>query len=291
MTKLLPKPTKFLEVRARVLEPADAPEVLGMCAGYDEKAWRAEDLARHLCKWIPEWALRYGEARDALSSATAVEMLRRAALKVYTSAKYESRGEFGELMLHAVIRHEFDTEPAISKIYFKDSSNDVVKGFDCVHVSREEDGGLDLWLGEAKFYARRSSAISSAADDLREHLDRDYLRQEFTLVCDKVDADHPFHDEIKALLHEERPLGEIIQHLRLPVLLAYDSKMIRDHEEVCAELEEAFAKEGEVVRAKLLENLAGDPPPRIGTIELIVLPVDSKKDLLRMLDEGLKGLQ
>jgi hypothetical protein len=93
-------------------------------------------------------------------------MSRRAALKVYTSKNFEGRGEFGEIMLHAVIRQEFDTHPAISKIFFKDRANDYVKGFDCVHVSTNDQGGLDLWLGEAKFYVRRGQAIAAVAKDL-----------------------------------------------------------------------------------------------------------------------------
>jgi Cap4 SAVED domain len=104
-----------------------------------------------------------------------MDMARRAALKVYATDAYTGRGEFGELMLHAVIRHEFQTDIAVSKIFFKDRANDTVKGFDCVHISRAEDGLLDLWLGEPKFYTRRSEAIASAAEELREHLERDYL--------------------------------------------------------------------------------------------------------------------
>ena len=206
MDQILQKPSKFLVPRVKVLSPADAPHALGMCAGYDEGVWRADTLAKHLCKWIPEWALRYGEWRN-LNSGTMLEMARRAALKVYTTERYERRGEFGELMLHAVIRHEFATEPAISKIYFKDTANDVVKGFDCVHVSEREDGELELWLGEAKFYVKLGQAIGAAAQDLRNHLERDWLRQEFALVCDKLDDSFPLQHRIREALSEEQPLA------------------------------------------------------------------------------------
>jgi len=137
-------------VRARVLAPEAAPPALAMCAGYDEQRWRAKALVEHLCQWIPEWALRYGELNERLDSATLMAMSRRAALKVYTSKNFEGRGEFGEIMLHAVIRHEFDTHPAISKIFFKDRANDYVKGFDlaqwvaddCVVLERELRGKM-----------------------------------------------------------------------------------------------------------------------------------------------------
>src|SRR3712207_6996007 len=60
-----------------------------------------------------------------------------------SSEKYSKRGEFGELLLHSVIRDVFHSEPAISKIFFKDSANDTVKGFDAVHVV-EVEGSLEL---------------------------------------------------------------------------------------------------------------------------------------------------
>jgi hypothetical protein len=70
VAQLLNKPQKFLTVRARVLAPEAAPPVLAMCAGYDEQRWRAKALVEHLCQWIPEWALRYGELNEGLDSAT-----------------------------------------------------------------------------------------------------------------------------------------------------------------------------------------------------------------------------
>jgi hypothetical protein len=36
---------------------------------------------------------------------------------VYTTEKFKRRGEFGELLLHAVIRELWETEPAVSKLY------------------------------------------------------------------------------------------------------------------------------------------------------------------------------
>jgi len=261
-----------------------------MCAGYDEKRWRARTLATHLCKWIPEWALRYGELVD-VNSATMVEMVRRAALKVYTSKRYERRGEFGEIMLHAVIRHEFDTHAAISKVYFKDAANDVVKGFDCVHVSETPDGKLDLWLGEAKFYVRLGEAIAAAAADLSEHLQRDYLRDEFAIVCDKLDSAFPFSEQLRGLLDEERALDEIVSRIHLPVLLAYDSPTIRDHDEVSSEYEAALLAEALAAREKLLERIEEDPLPRSAVVELILLPVEDKKELIGLLDKELRNWQ
>lgn len=288
MVQLIDPPAKFLAVRAHVITPADAPQVLAMCPGFDERRWRAKELARHICLWLPEWALRYS---DRPTTATMMKMARRAALKVYTSDAYESRGEFGELMLHAVIRHEFKTDTAVSKIYFKDTANDTVKGFDCVHISQAEDGQLDLWLGEAKFYSRRHEAIDAVASELQKHLARQYLRDEFAFVIDKIDDTHPFAAELRELLDEERPLDQIVSRVHVPVFLAYDGKFIDGHEEVSAEFEEAMAREAMEVREKLLEKIDSEPLPRSVVIDLIILPVKDKKELTRLLHEELRQWQ
>lgn len=262
-----------------------------MCAGYDEQRWRAKALVEHLCQWIPEWALRYGELTERLDSSTLMAMSRRAALKVYTSKNFEGRGEFGEIMLHAAIRQEFDTHAAISKIFFKDRANDYVKGFDCVHVSIDEGGDLHLWLGEAKFYVRRGQAIAAVAQDLREHLARDFLREEFALVLDKVDPAFPFADKLHDLVSANRPLDEIFTSVRIPVLLAYDSKTIRDHREVSADFEKAMRADAIAASKDLSEKLADGGLPRKVSVELILLPVEDKKQLTKLLDTELRNWQ
>jgi hypothetical protein len=182
-------------------------------------------------------------------------------------------------MLHAVIRQEFDTHPAISKIFFKDRANDYVKGFDCVHVSTTDEGGLDLWLGEAKFYVRRGQAIAAVAKDLREHLTRDFLREEFALVLDKVDGAFPFADQLHELISANRSLDEIFTSVHIPVLLAYDSKTIRDHREVSAAFEEAMKADALAASRDLSARLGENALPREVSIELILLPVEDKKQL------------
>lgn len=288
MHQLVPPPNKFLELRAHVVTPEDLPQSLAMCAGYDQGRWRAEELASHLCRWLPEWALRHGERP---TTGTMMEMARRAALKVYATDAYGSRGEFGELMLHAMIRHEFQTDIAISKIFFKDRANDTVKGFDCVHVSRAEDGLLDLWLGEAKFYTRRSEAIASAAEGLREHLERDYLREEFAFVLDKLDPSFPYAENLRQLLDGERALDQIISRIRVPVFLAYDGRLIGNHHEVSPEFEEAMRAEAESARTALLKNVDKHPLPQTVGIDLIILPVEDKQRLARLLHEELRRWQ
>src|SRR4051812_15581790 len=106
-------------------------------------------------------------------------MIEDAARRVYESDHYRKRGEFGELLLHAALRSHFNSESAVSKLFYKTGDNDTVKGFDCVHVvANEETNGLELWLGEAKFYADVADAMQKAIASLEELTETQRLKRE-----------------------------------------------------------------------------------------------------------------
>ncbi len=163
------QPNPFLEVR--VHDVSDNPSVTGLCVGYELGQWRAAQFADHLMEWLPEFALTYSEI-EGIHSGNMVALMREAAKKVYVTNKFANRGEFGELFLHAAIRRVFGSLPAISKIYYKSALNDTVKGFDAVHVVTDADG-LQLWLGEAKFYDDIGRAIRDVVQELKIHTERD----------------------------------------------------------------------------------------------------------------------
>ena len=126
--------------------------------------------------------------------------MKKAAKAVYQTDKYKNRGEFGELILHALIREIFNSQPVISKLFYKSGINDTVKGFDAVHVV-EVENDLELWLGEVKFYTDIKSAVTNVIKELYDHTQRDYLRGEFMLITGKIDDKWQHADKIKKLLH------------------------------------------------------------------------------------------
>src|SRR5688572_17604783 len=155
-------PAGFLEFRVDRVDLS--PPVVGACVGYELQAWRCSGLAKHLLQWLPEFALSYSEC-IGLDAGSAVRRIGEAAASIYSSDKYKRRGEFGEVLLHAVLRQRYSSIPLISKIYFKDSPNDTAKGFDAVHVVHGSSG-LELWLGEAKFYGDIAQAMTDAVQSL-----------------------------------------------------------------------------------------------------------------------------
>src|SRR4051794_31994934 len=99
-------PAAFLEMRVHDL--AMTPNLTALCAGFEAGQWRGDQLAGHAMQWLPEFALKYSEWRD-ISHQDAVKMVAVAARAVYKSKKYRLRGEFGELLLHIVLRQVFNS--------------------------------------------------------------------------------------------------------------------------------------------------------------------------------------
>lgn len=232
--------------------------------------------------WLPEFALTASECAT-LGHQNATKLMRSAAKRVYDSKKFSNRGEFGEILLHAAIRQVFDSLPAVSKIYYKSSNNDTVKGFDAVHIVGPPDD-LELWLGEAKFYTDISRAISDVVAELQNHLETDFLRDEFALIVNKIDPKWPHAEVIRKLLQPEISLDDVFQRVCIPVLLTYNSPCVSTHS-VC-DINYSKAFEHEIT--KHYNAFIGHGLPKETRIHLFLLPLKGKKDFVKVLDEKLK---
>ncbi len=279
------KPTSLLELR--VHDGAAAPSLRGLCTGYESGLFRNEQLADWMFEYLPDFALRHGELGPA-SPGHWVEKLRLAARSVYTTAKFGRRGEFGELLLHAVCRDIYDAEPAVSKIYYKDGPNETVKGFDCVHAVVGQTGDLELLLGEVKFYKSIQDAMTDVAEELRLHFGDDgYLKSEFVAVTRKLDESWPHTPALRALLHGNTSLDTILGAVRVPVLLTYESDVVARHTEVHDAYVNDFVEEVRKVRSQFANRAL---PARV-VIDLILVPLHEKGDLLTALSTRLNAWQ
>lgn len=277
------QPKPFLEVRVHKLE--QRPGLTGVCAGYERQRWRCTQLAEHLIEWLPEFALSESEL-EALGPHNAVRLIAQAAKSIYTSGKFKSRGEVGEILLHAVLRQVFGTIPAVKKVFFKDSRNNTVKGFDAVHVVATEDQ-FQLWLGEVKVYTKIGQAIDEAIQELEAHTGRDYLRAEFTAILNKIDPAWPYKDKLSELMDKNTSLDEVFSCTCLPVLLGYDSVTIAAFKSVSQEFKAEFEKEVSAHHAVFSKKLHLHD----FRVHLILFPMSSKSDLVESFDERLKACQ
>lgn len=261
------------------------PRLHGVCAGYESGTWRAEQLSRYLMEWLPEFCLSYSE-HESIKGTNAVSQLRAAAQTVYNTDKYDRRGEFGELLLHALLRETMQTQPAISKIFFKDAVNNTVKGFDAIHVV-DTPSGLELWLGEVKFYKDIGQAIADVTKELEAHFEDDYLKKEFLLITNKLDPAWSGTPKLKQLLHRNVSLDDIVSTIVVPVLLTYESKTTQAYTKACAEYTQRLEVELQNVHQRF--NKANSVTHV--RIELFLFPMMSKQDLLDQLHKRLVAAQ
>jgi hypothetical protein len=275
--------TPFFEVHCRTMQLD--PSLNGICAGYESGAWRAEQLSRYLMEWLPEFCLSYSE-HESIKGTNAVSQLRAAAQTVYDTDKYDRRGEFGELLLHALLRETRQTELAISKIFFKDSANNTVKGFDAIHVI-DTPQGLELWLGEVKFYKDIAKAIADVVTELEAHFQDDYLKKEFLLITRKLDPAWTGTPKLKSLLHRNVSLDKVVSEIVVPVLLTYESNTTKAYTATCAE----YVQKIEVELARVHDRFKKANTVTRVRIELFLFPMASKADLLNQLHKRLIAAQ
>jgi|AntDeeMinimDraft_5_1070356.scaffolds.fasta_scaffold05186_2 hypothetical protein len=273
-------PDPFL--RVRVHDSDISPGLLGLCVGYELGSWREKQLADHAMEWLPEFALTHREL-EGIESSNLVKLMRRAAANVYATEKFQKRGEFGELLLHAAIRQVFGSLPAISKIYYKTARNDTVKGFDAVHVV-PGDEGLELWLGEVKFYKDINKAISDVVQELHDHTQRDYLKDEFLLITGKIDESWPHSHELKSLLSPNTSLDDVFSKAVIPVLLTYNSKCVGEYEACSSE----YCMQFEAEVRHYYDKFANQKLPNV-TIELFLMPLSDKQSLITCLHQKLEA--
>ena len=275
-------------------EIGDPGDDLALCAGFERGEWRGEQFADHVMEWLPEFALNHSELTE-ISHKNAVRMAKKAAKIVYQTEKYGSRGEFGEILLHIAIRQVYKTIPAVSKIYYKSSVNETVKGFDAVHVVRKDDA-LELWIGETKFYKDITKAIYDVSKEIVDHLETNYLKSEFILIKNKIDPIWPESDSLKKLLNENTSLDVVFKQICIPVLLTYDSPVVNKNNvnneqylnDIREEIVSSFSKLREKLKKEYEKRFSQTFPL---TVHVILIPLKEKTKLIKALNARLKALQ
>lgn len=267
--------------------PQSAPlDPVTLCAGFDAGEWRCKQLAKHLTEWVVEFSLRSSE-RELISPGKLVSTVREAASRVYKTDS-SSRGEAGELLLHAACRQEFSTRQLVARLYYKSALDQQVHGFDCVHFRMSEDKKIELWLGESKLYTTATLAIAKARASIKQHLDRGFLEAQKMLILPKLaDEDKVLAQTVQHLFHKNTPVDELLEAMVIPVLIACDSSGVATSKSVTRQY--IAAVKGEMVN--ISTRVRKDEPFASLRIQPIYVPLGSKEDLRKAFGEALKGLQ
>ncbi len=269
------------------------------------------DFAKVIINTIPEYVFAEYENQE-IPQTNAVDKLREAANCIYKIKDFDlmrrwclnndktaleelkksstaRRGEFGELILHLLLRDFKNTIPLISKVYFKDAAGVPAHGFDSVHISPENK---ILWLGESKFYSNSKRGINELISDLNSHFKTDYLNEQFIIIKKNLENNSiPQRDEWINILSKCNRLKDRINIINVPMLCTYphdiytlfddmnDTSAITYHESNVRDLKNYFDEQNQhPIKSQL-------------NITLMLFPIRDKKELIAELHTRLWHMQ
>jgi hypothetical protein len=253
--------------------------------GFDQNKFRLSPLVETIRRVIPEYALGYHYGNN-IPHTEIVDRLQDAAKTVYTTEKYKRRGEFGELILHLLLRDFHNSIPLISTIFFRDAPNIPAHGFDGVHITINGDE-KKLWLGESKLYQSGKDGVADLANDVVKHFNADYLRQQFNLITRKLPVETPEIEHWRTLMHQHQRLDVIFSSIVIPMVCTYNSDLFVNHSDETQQYIDDFKKECEALHDEFNKK----KPATDLEILLLLLPVPDKDELNKELDARLKAMQ
>lgn len=299
-------------ITEKIAETELATYLVGFDLDDDGKnCYRLSPLIKLLIRAIPEFAMGYFGNSGVTSNVELMEVAVESAKAIYkidvfqkvrdiygngkeiddsVADRYLRKGEFGELILHLLLRDFKNTLPLISKIYFRDSLGTAVHGFDAIHIQPESK---TLWLGESKIYKDGKLGIKALIQDIQEHIKNDYMESEFAIVSRKVQLfdDIPERKYWIDLLDGATTLKEQLDNIVIPLLCTYESKIFSKYDdESLQEFVYEYEKEVRELKKFFDDNNSHRLKSKLKII-LLLFPIQSKKDLVSGMHKNLSMLQ
>lgn len=264
------------------IDTKDGRGYTGVFCDYESGEWNYRQFIAWIAEHLPSFALTPEEFTD-LNDRNMLEKLERAAGIIYGRKNIvDRRGEFGELILHGLIRDIYQTTPLISKIFYKTGVGETVKGADCVHVI-EKDGEIDsLWLGEAKFYKDGNAGLTEAVKSVEDMLNRLANREEFLTIRHHLkDSTASISKKAEELLSDATSLDKIKAKICVPMLVTYDSDVTNAHIADTSVFRQELNTELQPFIEKYLSKTTGIKEV---DVHIFFMPLKSKKRLVEILD-------
>lgn len=261
---------------------------------------RIKDLAELLINTIPEYV--FAEYQNPDIPFNSVSMVREAAKCMYTVKNRDdtthsnnctrpksTKGDFGEVLLHLLLREFKETIPLVSKAYLKDSPDVPAHGFDVVHVSPHEK---ILWLGESKFYTDSKAGIKSLIEDLNDHINQNFVDRQFAFIMKNVTNNSiPGRDEWIEILNDRSAFSDRIKMLNIPMLCIYEHDIYNHFEDLKTDEAVSYHKTNVKTLKNLFDHLNNHPLKSNLNIILMLFPIANKQELLSELELRLYHMQ
>ena len=275
-----PIPAKLLQ---RICSISAPPISIAVCPDFESGTWRYKQLADHLLDWLPDVALRPNE-REALLYEPH-KQLARACRRLFDTDDPRRRGEVGEILLHALCRQEFSTEPFVARLFYKMRTNDFVTSVDVVHLLYNDDeDDLELWLGEAKLYQDLDQAKYAALKSIAPLWDSEFLHEMKALIGPKVELGIKYAEKLTWLFSEETSLDQIVDRIVIPICLAADYPATKSASSRTAAYIAEIDNELQKTRTWFRERVPVDV-----SIVCMLIPMDDKTKLETAFNERIRA--
>lgn len=193
-------------------------------AEFDGNIWRRDELIDYLIDWIPEVSLPASVL--ATYGHLSARKLSSDALKALDSREITSEKVIiANLLLHSILRHHFDSEPIGCKIFYRVGGQMRSTNAHIVQTA----GGDELWLGRARLVtaADYEETVRSTIAELTSALDRSLLKEDRDIVVQLREPQHMRPDGLGHALNHSGKIADFLSVLKLPILVAYDSEVIK----------------------------------------------------------------
>jgi hypothetical protein len=246
----------------------------GYDAGFERKSWRSEQLAEYLSDWLPELTLKASEL-IGIKPVEIRKKLRLAIRKIELLPSHDDELLLGETILHAIIRHHFESEPISCKIFYRSSNG--IRGFNNAHIVHSKSGD-QLWLGRTKIIGSYSiEAIRELITlGLTDVLDPDFIKEERSVIVTLREPQHLLPTTLEHALSEYTSVDELLKSICIPVLITYDSSTIKNGYQ--EDYQSALVNEA-LIAYREIKTIIPDDLESI-TIRIFLLPTSSTTDLL-----------
>ena len=165
----------------------------------------------------------------ATSLENAFENLRKVKAKDDSEGKITD-GEVGEIFLYGIMREYYQATVLVPKIFYKQNTNDTVKGGDSVHITLSNNE-VGVWFGESKFYSDINRAIDDSVKSISDFL-KNKINKEISISYDSLRLENikkmliekpneELYNELKYLLQKDN-IDKLKQYMHIPILILYE---------------------------------------------------------------------
>lgn len=162
--------------------------LLGLSNKYIDGEWSIKKFCNFFKDKIVLSALSTEEMElisdsPATSLENAFENLRKVKAKDDSEGKITD-GEVGEIFLYGIMREYYQATVLVPKIFYKQNTNDTVKGGDSVHITLSNNE-VGVWFGESKFYSDINRAIDDSVKSISDFL-KNKINKEISISYDSL---------------------------------------------------------------------------------------------------------